>query len=217
MKSRTTYSLIFCLLGTLLVTDIASAQLFRFGRRRWERRKQEIRSELSYQLNAKLEQDVETVRKQLQTTAEEQIAEEAARLQNQVKQEIANLRKHASEIVAAESERLKKQTAKHVAELREEAAAQVKNESARIEKQVATAVAVMKREFGEQTKQLETTIQGKLAALPKTVSTEVRKQVDQRLPKPKPAPDKSQPVQLDKLKATEQKPVQVEQQKDSGD
>ena len=110
MKQVTTVA-ILAVVGVLLIAETSSAQLLR---RRWERRKAEIRSEVVSQvtpeLNAKLEADLaremDSATKELKKSTTAQVNAESKRLADEVRAEIAKMREEARKMVAEEAKKI---------------------------------------------------------------------------------------------------------------
>lgn len=131
--------LVFSLLF-VSVQDVAQAQLLG---RRWERRKAELRHEISTKLTAKVDRDLAREMDDVRQSNDQQLGllretlrNESESLCNQVEDELAVLRSKAQEVVKAEAERLERETKKQVASLRQAAAKQIADESKRLEKVV---------------------------------------------------------------------------------
>lgn len=176
--------------STLVSVETAEAQVFG---RRWQRRKAEIKGELSTQLTAKVNADIQremdVATNKINSATQEQLAAE-----------IVKLREQASQLVAAEGEKLKAQAANqlkelqsaseaalaaHTKKLEEQAAAQVKDLAAKLDAKLvdeskklhaayAEQVKVMQTGTAEQIKALTSSMQGDLAKLAKTEAERVK-------------------------------------------
>jgi DNA anti-recombination protein RmuC len=175
------FLVIGCLLTVFLV-DAASAQLL--PRRRWARRKAELRSELVYDLSAKLDSDlareVEAVTVQLQATAEDQVKTEAAKLEQQVEEAVAQLRKQASALVAEETKRLDNTIKQHVTQLQQAAKQTVNAEASKLKQQTDAEVNRLNEKFAEQTKTMQATVDQHLQKLPGLVTTTLQEELKKR-------------------------------------
>ncbi len=176
--------LVVGLLVTLFLVDTVSAQLLPLGRRRWERRKSELRSELVYDLSAKLDSDlareVQAVTVQLQATAEAQVKTEAAKLEQQVQEAVAQLRQQASTLVAEETNRLDQMIKQQVTQLQQEAKQTVSSEAVQLKKQAEAEVNRLNAKFVEQTNAMRSTVDQQLANLPTLVSTTLQEELKRR-------------------------------------
>ena len=98
-------TVLFCLavIGTCILAETASARILG---RRWERRKAQIRwevtSQVTAELTAKMESDLAekmaVARRQLQQAAEEQVAAESQKLSEYIKTELAKLQKRLGDV-----------------------------------------------------------------------------------------------------------------------
>ncbi len=170
------------LLLTVFWVDAASGQLL--PRRRWARRKAELRSELMYDLTAKLDSDlareVSAVASQLQATAEQQVKAEAAKLDEQVQQAVAQLREQASKLVAKETQRLDKAIEQQITTLQQEAKQTVTAEAAKLKKQTDAEVQRLNEKFAAKTTAMQTAVDQHLQKLPGMVSTTLQEELKKR-------------------------------------
>ena len=155
---------------SLLVLDTAGAGIFGFGRRRWERRKAELRSELVWQLENKLESDlareVETVTAELTVAAEDQIQIESTKLEQQVRQAIIDLRAEAVKLVDVEVERLEQQIDRQVTELQTQSRQRVAAEAGKLQEKIDRELKVLTVRYQEQSKALRSSVEEQIAKLP---------------------------------------------------
>ncbi|MGI8982352.1 MAG: hypothetical protein ACR2FY_24235 [Pirellulaceae bacterium] len=201
--SRFVVTAIVATVGLLVVVDSASAGIFG---RRWERRRESLRSELDASLSGKLQagvaQESAAAETRVKEASQAQIAGEAQKLQDQVSGEIADLRRKAAEQVAAEAKRLEALTAEQVKALQaatqQQLAAevkklqdQIKGEFAKVRDENAKqvdALAVKLREenkvAGEAQAKL---VQAELAKVPEFVSAEGKKLKETVMPELKAA------------------------------
>ncbi len=168
---------------TLLAADTAGAGLFGFGRRRWERRKAELRAELVYDLENKLDHDlareVDAITAQLTATAQRQVKIEAEKLEQRVQQALVQLRQEASKAVAAEAKRLDQEIDTKVAELKKQTQQLVKTEADKLKKQADQELTVLTAKFSEQSQTLRSTVAQELAKLPAQINRQVEKSLQQ--------------------------------------
>ncbi len=168
---------------TLLAADTAGAGLFGFGRRRWERRKAELRAELVYDLENKLDQDlareVDAITAQLTATAESQVKIEAEKLQQQVQQALVQLREEASKVVAAEAKRLDQEIDKQVAELKAQTQQLAKAEAAKLKKQADQEITALTAKLNKQSQTLRSTVAAEIAKLPAQINQQIEKSLKQ--------------------------------------
>ena len=181
------YKLRFLVVGfllTLFLVDTVSAQLLPLGRRRWERRKSELRSELVYDLSAKLDSDlareVAAVTVQLQATAEAQVKTEAAKLEQQVQEAVAQLRQQASTLVAEETNRLDQMIKQQVTQLQQEAKQTVSSEAAQLKQQMEAEVNRFDREVYRADERHDFDRRSTTGRAPTTASTALQEELKRR-------------------------------------
>ena len=167
---------------SLLAVDTVSAGLFGLGRRRWERRKSELRAELVYDLEHKLDQDlareVEAVTAELSAVAEAQVKSEAAKLEQQVQQALVQLREEASKIVANEAKRLDQEIGKQVTELQKQTEELVATQADKLKKQADKELTVLTAKFAEHSKALQGKFDQEVAQLPNRISQQIEKSLE---------------------------------------
>ena len=188
----------------LLAVDTASAGLFGLGRRRWERRKAELRgelvSDLSYKMDQDLAREVDAIKAKLTETAQQQIQVEGEKLQQQVDQALAQLRDEAAKTVAAEVQRLDKKIDDQVEQLKQQAQATVQAESKKLKDQTDKQIDQLNAKFAEQSQALKSTVEQEIAKLPTLLSQQVAKVLEQQQAKKldvTPAPGSAQPQDRD--------------------
>lgn len=168
---------------SLLAVDTVSAGLFGLGRRRWERRKSELRAELVYNLEHKLDQDlareVETMTAELSAVAEAQVKSEAAKLEQQVQQALVQLREEASKIVANEAKRLDQEINKQVTNLQKQTEELVATQAAELKKQADQELTMLTVKFAEHSKALQGKFDQEVAQLPGRISQQIEKSLEQ--------------------------------------
>jgi hypothetical protein len=169
---------------SLLAVDTVNAGLFGFGRRRWERRKAQLRAELICELEHKMEQDmareVETITAHLTATAENQVKVEAEKLQQQVQSALDQLREEASALVAAETKRLDKQITTQIGELRKQSQERVAAEAAKLKQQADAQIEAMTAKLQQETQTLKSTVEQEIAKIPAQIVREIDKAFAQR-------------------------------------
>jgi hypothetical protein len=180
------FRLRFLVLGTLmalLVADTASAGLFGLGRRRWEHRKAQLRAELVWQLEHKMDQDmareVESITAQLTATAESQVKLEAEKLEHQVQQALTQLREEAASLVAEEAKRLDQAIDSQLADLEKRTADRVQAEAQKLQQQADQQLTALTARFQEQSKALQSTLDQQLAKIP----GQITEQIDKAMPR----------------------------------
>lgn len=171
------------LLLSLLTADTVSAGLFGFGRRRWACRKAQLRAELLYDLENKLDEDLaekaDAINEELTAAAEEEIERHAKKLEEKVDQALAELREKASEQVASEADRLEKKVQEQVAKLEKQSREQVASETEKLKKQMDSEIERLNQKFAEETQALRSTVEEELAKVPEQVSQQVEKSIEQ--------------------------------------
>ena len=174
---RSTLTIVLVLLGTMITVETASAGLFGLRRRIWQRRKAEVRAEVSYDLSRKLDKDLADVAKQLESQSQALIQSEAGRLEAEIRAGLAELRKEAAAQIAAEADRLRKQTDEQVKQLQTAA-----------EQKVAAAAAKLKQQTDQQLQAALTKLVEQAAADKRdftaqfnTANSALRKEINEQL------------------------------------
>ena len=175
------------LLATLLAADTVSAGLFDFGCRRWQRRKDELRAELLYDLEQKLDHDlamrVEAVSADLNATAEAQLQAESDRLSAQVEQAVAQLREEAANLVAAEAERLDMQLDAQLKALTRQAQNQFAVKAKKLSQQADQQITALTQKYSEESQALRSTLDQQIANLPQQINAQVERALEEQAAK----------------------------------
>lgn len=177
--SRIVVTALVAAVGLLVVAENASAGIFG---RRWERRREELRSELAGSLSATVTQESAAAEARVKESSQAQIAGEAKKLQEQVSSEIAELRRKSAEQVAAEAKRLEAQTAEQMKALQTATQQQIAAEVKKLQEQIQGDFAKVREENAKQLEAQSKLVQAELAKVPELVSAEGKKLKDQVMP-----------------------------------
>ncbi|MEC9093897.1 MAG: hypothetical protein VX438_14405 [Planctomycetota bacterium] len=125
MSAQRVLAGVVVLFFTSLVVETCSGQLL--FRRRREALKTEMKQELQRHLDANLQDEVETVRTDLNKSATLQVQREAAKIRKSLKNEILAMREEADLIVAQEKARITKQAAVEIAKIKSDMNKKIRN------------------------------------------------------------------------------------------